>query len=55
MRSFAVTQAQTGPKLVSVVRNGRVSAVEGLNVLKSMEIWSGHSEMSVTLQVSTDC
>ena len=40
-----------GLKLVSIIRNRGVSAV--LNVLKSMEIWSGRSEMSVISQVST--
>ena len=48
MRSFAIAQAQMGPKLESVIRNSGVSAVEGvLNVLKSMEIQSGHSEISI--------
>ena len=38
---------------MSVIRNSGVSAVEGgLNVLKSMEIQSGHSELSVISQVS---
>ena len=43
-----------GPKkLVSVIWNSGVSATEGvLNVLKSMEIRLGHSEMSVIKQVS---
>ena len=41
-RSFAIVQAQMVPKLMSVMWNSGVSAVEGfLNVLKSMEIWSG--------------
>ena len=50
-RSFAIVQTQMGPKLVSIVRNSGVSAVEGF--FKSMEIWSRHSEMSVISQVST--
>ena len=43
-----------GTKLVSVIQNSGVSTVEGFHgdVLKSMEIWSGHSEMSVITQVS---
>ena len=48
-RSFAIAQAQMGPKLVSVIRNSGVSAVEGL---KSTVIQSRHSEMSVISQVS---
>ena len=28
-KSFAIVQAQMGPKLVSVIRNSRVSTVEG--------------------------
>ena len=44
MRLFAIAQAQMGPKLVSIIRNSGVSAVEiFFNVLKSMEIRSGHS------------
>ena len=38
---------------MSIIRNSGVSAVErGLNILKSMEIQSGHSELSVISQVS---
>ena len=38
---------------MSVIRNSGVSAVEGgVNVLKSMEIQSGHLELSVMSQVS---
>ena len=52
-RSFAIAQAQMGPKSVSVIWNSRVSDVEGvLNVLKSMETRSRHSEMSIIMQVS---
>ena len=35
---------------MSVIQNSGVSAVEGV-VLKSMEIGSGHSELSITSQV----
>ena len=42
-----------GPKSVSVIQTRGVSAIERfLNVSKSMEIQSGHSEMSVITQVS---
>ena len=52
-RSFVSAQAQMGPKLVSVIQNSGVSTPEGvLSILKSMEIRSGHSEMSVVTQVS---
>ena len=38
-RSFAIAQEQMGLKLVSVLRNSGVFAIERvLNVLKSMEI-----------------
>ena len=38
---------------MSVIRNSGVSAAKGdLNILKSMEVQSGHSELSVISQVS---
>ena len=52
-RLFAIAQAQMGPKSASVIRNSGVSLLGDLNVLKSMEIQSGHLELSVISQVST--
>ena len=37
---------------MSVIWNSGVSAAEGVCILKSMEIQSGHSELSVISQVS---
>ena len=37
---------------MSIIRNSGVSALRGLNVSKSMEIQSGHLELSTILQVS---
>ena len=42
-----------GPNKVSVRQNSEVSTLQGgFNVLKSMEICSRHSKLSVNLQVS---
>ena len=42
----AIVQAQIGPKLVSIIWNSGMSAVEGFfNVLKSIKMMSGHSEI----------
>ena len=53
-RSFAISQALMVPILVSIIWNSGVSTVEGAsqNGLKSMEIQSRHSELSVLSQVS---
>ena len=40
-----------GLKLVSVIPNRGVSIVEELNILKSMGIRSGHSEMSLITKI----
>ena len=49
-RSSTIAQAQSGHKLVSVIRYSGESATEGVGM--SMEIRSGHSELSVISQVS---
>ena len=45
--SFAIAQAQMGPKLVSVIQNSGGPLWGVVSVLKSIEIQSSHSEMSV--------
>ena len=44
VRLFAIAQAQSGLKLVSVIG---CLLLRGLVVLKSMKIWSRRSEMSI--------
>ena len=52
VRLFAIAQAQMGPKLVSIIQDSGLFAVEGFECLKSMKIHSGHSETFVISQVS---